>query len=140
MALLRATGLFSEQEIDVNGTMIRPIDFSSKLLFPMWKMKPGEVDFPILQVIVEGKKDGKSRRYIYDLFDKYDPATDTQSMARTTGYTATMAIRMLAADLYDRKGRSPPEFMGQDVACVAFMLKGLEERGVRYHLKMEEIE
>jgi lysine 6-dehydrogenase len=139
MAVLRATGLFSEQEIDVNGMKVRPIDFTAKLLFPMWELKPGEVDITVLQVIVEGEKDGKGLRYVYDLLDRYDPVTETHSMARTTGYAATMAIRVLAAGLYDRKGISPPEFVGKDEKCVAFMLKGLEERGLVFRRKIEEL-
>jgi len=118
---------------------IRPVDFTAKLLFPKWKLKPGEVDLTVMQVIVEGEKDGSSVRYVYDLLDRYDPVTDTHSMARTTGYTATVAIRLLAAGLYDRKGISPPEFIGRDEACVDFMLNGLEERGVVYRQSVEEI-
>jgi len=138
MAVLRATGMFGEQEIDVNGTKIRPIDLTAKLLFPMWELKPGEVDITVLQVIVEGEKDGRAVRYVYDMLDRYDPATGTHSMARTTGYAATMAIRMLAAKLYDRKGISPPEFVGKDEKCVAFMLKGLGERGLNYRQTVEK--
>ncbi len=139
MAVLRATGLFSEEEIDVNGTKIRPIDFTTKLLFPMWKLKPGEADITVMQVIIEGEKDGKGLRYVYDLLDRYDPVTATHSMARTTGYAATMAIRMLAAGLYDQTGISPPEFVGRDEKCVTFMLKGLEERGVVFQRRIEEL-
>jgi lysine 6-dehydrogenase len=139
MAVLRAIGLFSEQDIDVNGAKIRPIDFTARLLFPMWKLQPGEVDITVLQVIIEGEKDGKGLRYVYDMLDRYDPVTETHSMARTTGYTATMAIRMVAAGLYDQKGISPPEFVGKDEKCVAFMMKGLEERGLVFQRKIEEI-
>ena len=138
VAVLRATGMFGEQEIDVNGTKIRPIDLTAKLLFPMWKLKPGDVDITVLQVIVEGEKDGRGVRYIYDMLDRYDHVTGTHSMARTTGYSATMAIRMLAAGLYDRKGISPPEFVGRDERCVAFMLKGLKERGLNYRQTVEK--
>ena len=139
MAVFRATGLFSKDEIEINGVKIRPIDFTARLLFPKWKLKPGEVDLTVLQLIVEGEKDGEGVRYVYDLLDRYDPVTDTHSMARTTGYTATAALRMLAAGLYDQKGISPPEFVGRDEACVDFMLKGLEERGVVYNLRIEEL-
>jgi len=139
MAVLRATGLFSKQEIDFNGTKIRPLDFTAKLLFPMWKLKRGEVDITVLQVIIEGEKGGKTLRYVYDLLDRYDPDTETHSMARTTGYTATTAIRMLAAGLYERKGISPPEYVGRDKKCVAFMLKGLEERGLVFQRKIEKL-
>ncbi len=140
MALLRATGLFSEQPVEVNGTKIRPIDLTSKLLFPMWKLKPGEVDITVLQVIVEGEKDGLGQRHVYDLLDRYDPVTDTHSMARSTGYTATMVVRLFAAGLYHRKGISPPEFLGRDERCVEFLLEGLAERGLVYRRSIEEMQ
>ena len=44
-------------------------------------------------------------------------------MARTTGYTCTAAVRMVAAGLYDRKGISPPEFVGRDAQAYAFILR-----------------
>jgi saccharopine dehydrogenase-like NADP-dependent oxidoreductase len=139
MAVLRATGLFGGQEIDVDGAKIRPIDFTAKLLFPMWELKQGEADITVFQVTVEGEKDGKGLRYVYDLLDRHDPVTETHSMARTTGYAATMAIRMLAEGLYDQKGISPPEFVGKNEKCVAFMLKGLEERGMVFQRKIEDL-
>jgi len=133
MALLRETGLFSYDPVEINGQKIRPIDMTAKLLFPLWKLKPGEVDITVMKVIVKGKKGDKTLRYTWDLFDKYDPATGIHSMARTTGYTATVAVRMIADGLYTRKGVSVPEFIGKDPACVKYMLEGLKERGVIYN-------
>ncbi len=137
MAVLRETGFFSQEPIEINGTKIRPLDFTAKILFPKWELKEREVDITVLQVIIEGKKDGKGKRYIYDLFDKYDPSTNTTSMARTTGYTATVAVRMLSDGLYGRMGISPPEFVGEQSECVDYMLQGLKERGVIYNETIE---
>lgn len=132
MLLLRETGFFSQEEIEVKGVMIKPMDVTARLLFPQWKLKDGEVDITVMRVMVEGKKDGKKVTYTWDLFDKYDPGTKVHSMARTTGYSATMALRMIAAGLYRRKGLSVPEYIGKDPACVKYMLNGLKERGVIY--------
>jgi lysine 6-dehydrogenase len=130
MALLRAAGFFGEDAIEINGHAIRPVDFTAKLLFPQWQMDEGEVDITVLQIIVEGEKNGSSRRYVYNLLDRYDAPSKIHSMARTTGYTCTVAARMLAQGLYQRKGISPPEFVGRRPECVDFMLKGLAERGI----------
>ena len=132
MAVLRETGFFDKKEIEINGKKIRPLDFTAKLLFPKWKLEEGDEDITVMQVIVEGEKDGKKVSYTYDLFDQYNPDTKTHSMARTTGYTATMAVRMINKGLYNRKGVSAPEFIGKYPECVEFILKGLEERGVVY--------
>jgi lysine 6-dehydrogenase len=139
MAVFRESGFFSEEEIEINGTKIKPVDFTAKLLFPMWEMKEGDIDVTVLQLIIEGKKAGKSVRYTYDLYDRLDEATNTNSMARTTGYTATVAARMLAAGLFSDKGISPPEFIGKYPECVDFMVKGLEARGIVYEETVETI-
>lgn len=139
MAMLRETGFFSQQEIEVNGTKIRPIDFTSKILFPKWKLEEGEIDLTVLRVIIEGKKEGKKLRYTYELFDRYDEATQTHSMARTTGYTATVATKMIVNGLYNKTGISAPEFIGKQPECVEFMLNGLREKGVIYKRIVETI-
>ena len=132
MRVLRETGFFSQEEIEVRGTRIKPMDLTAKLLFPKWKLEEGEVDITIMQVMAEGLKDGQKVRYTWDLYDKYDPASGVHSMARTTGYSATVALRMISSGLYTRKGISVPEFIGRQPECVAYMLQGLKDRGVIY--------
>ena len=132
MRILRETGFFSTDEIAMNGFSIRPIDFTAKILFPKWKLNPGEIDFTLMQVIVEGKKEGRRLRFTYDLFDTHDPVSGIHSMARTTGYTATVALRMIADGLYTHKGVSVPELIGKQPECVKYLLNGLNERGVVY--------
>ena len=56
------------------------------------------------------------------------------SMARTTGYTATLALRMIADGLYDHKGISPPEYMGKHPACIDYLQRGLQTRGVHWRV------
>ena len=98
----------------------------------MWKLQPGEADVTVMRVIVEGTKLGKKTRWTYDLFDSYDHETGVHSMARTTGYTATAAVRLLARGLFTDKGVFPPELVGLRRPCVEFLRKELEERGVVY--------
>lgn len=132
MAVLRDTGFFSKEPITINGVSVTPLEFTSKLLFPKWKLEEGEEDITVMQVITEGLKDGKRLRYTWNLYDRYDPVSGIHSMARTTGYTATMAVRMLANGLYSRPGVSAPEFLGKDPKIVSFLLEGLRRRGVIY--------
>ncbi len=140
MAILRETGFFEKEPIEINGVKISPMEFTSKILFPKWKLEEHEEDITVMRVIIEGVKDGEKQRYTYDLFDCYDPETGIHSMARTTGYTATMALRMLASGMYTRKGLSAPEFIGKDEKCVDFILSGLAQRGVIYRKTLEAIE
>lgn len=140
MAVFRETGFFSEEEIDIGGSKIRPIDFTARLLFPKWKMEEGEADITVMQVAVEGKRGGKGERHVYDLLDRYDESTRTRSMARTTGYTATVVLRMLSEGLYSETGITVPEYIGRHARCVDFILRGLKERGIAYDHRVEAID
>ena len=138
MAVLRELGFFSkEKSIKINGQETSPLEMTAQVLFPNWKLNPKEVDITIFKSIVEGIKDGKKIRYTIDMFDKYDPDTDVISMARTTGYTATIAIRMIADGVYNHKGISPPEYMGKYPECIDYMQKGLKERNVNWETTEE---
>ncbi len=138
MMVLRELGFFSKEPIiEVNGKKTSPLEFTSQVLFPNWKLKKGEVDITIFQSIIEGEKDGQKVRYTIDMFDKYDPELDVTSMARTTGYTATLALRMIAEGLYSHKGISPPEYMGKKQRCIDYLQKGLRERGVKWEISRE---
>jgi lysine 6-dehydrogenase len=138
MRVLRETGFFSTDPVDVGGgVQVRPLDLTTRLLFPMWKLEPGEADVTVLKVIVEGVKTKKRTRLTYDLFDTYDVATGIHSMARTTGYTATAAVRMLGKKLFTKKGVFPPELVGFERPCVEFLLGELRTRGVIYKETIE---
>ena len=139
MAVLRATGFFGTEPIDVGGAKVRPVDVTAKLLFPMWKLQPGEADITVMRVIVEGTKNGKRTRWTYDLFDTFDAETGVHSMARTTGYTATAAVRMLGKGMFTDKGVFPPELIGLRRPCVDFLLKELKDRNVTYVEKVETL-
>jgi lysine 6-dehydrogenase len=132
IAMLRESGFFGQEEIEVNGARVRPLDVTSRLLFPLWKLGEGEADLTVMRVTVAGRKGGQPARLEWNLIDRYDPITRVHSMARTTGYTATAALRLLARGLFRQPGIVTPEQIGQNEAAVGFMLKELAARGVNY--------
>ena len=132
MKVMRETGFFSKEFIDVKGQHIRPIDLTSKLLFPKWKLGDEEHEFTVMRVIVGGIEQGERVTYTYDLLDRYDPTTKTSSMARTTGYTCTAAARLILNGDYTRKGISTPEFLGEEEAHFKSILNHLESRAIHY--------
>jgi saccharopine dehydrogenase-like NADP-dependent oxidoreductase len=131
IAVLRDSGFFDREEVEVDGSCVRPLDFTSRLLAEKWKLEEGDADLTVMRVLVEGWQGGVHVSYRYDLFDRHCEATGVSSMARTTGYTATMVVRLLAAGLFDRPGVFAPEQIGRSPACVEFVLRGLQARGVR---------
>ena len=132
LKVLRESGFFSYKEIEVNGTKIRPIDLTSKLLFPKWKMKEGDEDYTVMRIKINGIEDGQKVCYTYNLLDSF--TDNTISMARTTGFTCTAVVNLVLEKKYNRIGISPPEFLGTHYDEVNEYLKA---RDVIYKMKKE---
>jgi saccharopine dehydrogenase-like NADP-dependent oxidoreductase len=130
MRVLRETGFFSKKPLPLGQGSVVPLDLATALLFPLWQMHEGDEDFTVMRVTVEGEKGGQRMRKELNLLDRYDRATRTTSMARTTGYTCTAAVRLLAKGGFSRKGISPPEFVGQEPGAWDFIREELAKRGV----------
>ena len=139
MRVLRDTGFFGLEPVTIRGMQIRPLDFTAALLFPKWKLQDGEEDVTVMRVVVEGMKDDVFTRYTYDLLDRYDMNTQTTSMARTTGYTCSVAARLVAAGVFKRKGISPPEYIGAQADAFSALIDGLEMRKVCFRKTVETV-
>lgn len=129
---LKGAGFFETEETEMNGVKMSPLNFTSKILFKDWKLNPADEELTIMRVIVEGEKDGKSQRVEYNMIDYYDNATQTSSMSRTTGYTCTAAVHLIAKNMFTEKGVFPPELVGKYENCFEFVLEYLRERGVMW--------
>ena len=132
---LRELGYFSEDEVEVNGRSIRPLDLTAALLFPQFKLDEGEREFTVMRVTIDGKEKGEVTTYEYNLYDEYDPVTDTNSMARTTGYTCTGVANLILKKMLKEKGVIPPEAVGVKEENFRYLLTHLDDRGVKYRLK-----
>jgi saccharopine dehydrogenase-like NADP-dependent oxidoreductase len=135
LRVLRETGFFSHEEIEVKGVKIKPVDVTAKLLFPKWKLKPGEEEFTVMRIRMEGTEDGKPKKYEYNLLDRTEKSSGTLSMARTTGYTCTAVSNLVLNGQFNRKGICPPEYVGESEADYDFVVKYLADRGVLYKKK-----
>ncbi len=131
MQLLRDAGFFSKQPVVIDGKKITPLDFTTGLLFPLWKLEKGEKEFTVMRMEVEGKENGKSVKYQYELYDEFDVKTGISSMSRTTGYTCTAAARLVLEGDYTQQGISPPEYLGAREACFEYVMDYLKERNIK---------
>lgn len=134
LRVLRESGFFSYEEMEVKGQKIRPIDLTAKLLFPKWKLKPGEEEFTVMRIRISGEEKGLRKSYQYNLLDRTDKTTGTLSMARTTGYTCTAAANLVADGKFNRKGICPPEYLGEEENHFNFIQQYLKERNVNYQV------
>ena len=141
MEALRQVGLFDKEPIEVEGVKISPLAFMSALMFPHWTFEEGEEEFTVMRVVIEGRlADGEHERVTYDLLDRYDKERGVTSMARTTGYTCTAGVHLLADEMFTRKGICPPEFVGEDPLCTEFVLAHLANRGVEFKTTVEPVD
>ena len=131
--VLKETGFFDTEKIEINGTRISPIDLTNKILFKEWKLGNNEEEITVMKITIKGSDEkGKKIEIIYNLHDEFDTKTQTSSMARTTGYTATAAVNLILEDLFNEKGVFPPELVGKHKLCYNYVLNYLEERNIIY--------
>ncbi len=131
--VLKETGFFDTEKIEINGTKISPIDLTNKILFKEWKLGNNEEEITVMKITIKGSDEkGKKIEIIYNLHDEFDAKTQTSSMARTTGYTATAAVNLILEDLFNEKGVFPPELVGKHKLCYNYVLNYLEERNIIY--------
>ncbi len=131
--VLKETGFFDTEKIEINGTKISPIDLTNKILFKEWKLGNNEEEITVMKITIKGSDEkGKKIEIIYNLHDEFDTKTQTSSMARTTGYTATAAVNLILEDLFNEKGVFPPELVGKHKLCYNYVLNYLEERNIIY--------
>ena len=95
-------------------------------LFKIWELLPNELEFTVLEVIIETNKNTHN----YFLFDETNLKENTSSMARTTGYTASATIDILAQNIFVKKGVFPPEIVGSKSKVVDYLVNHLRERDI----------
>lgn len=131
--VLKESGFFSTDKVNIDGNVVSPLEFTSRILFNEWKLGEEEEEITVMRITLQGENEkGQTEKVVYNLHDEYDHDTKTSSMARTTGYTATAAANLFLEGLFEEKGVFPPELVGKHEVCFNFFLKYLEERGIMY--------
>ena len=131
--VLKESGFFARDPIDINGTPVTPLEFTSRILFDEWKLGETEEEITVFRVTLKGENaSGQAEKVVYDMYDEYNSDTGTSSMARTTGYTAAAAANLFLDGLFAEKGVFPPELVGRHKGCFDYFLKYLADRGIHY--------
>jgi saccharopine dehydrogenase-like NADP-dependent oxidoreductase len=131
MRVLKDSGFFSLDPIEVAGQKVRPRDVTAALLFPKWTFEEGEADLTVMRVRVVGRENGERLAHAWDLVDRFHEETGLRSMSRTTGYVATSVARLLARGGFRKPGVHAPETLGAVPGLLDGVLADLGARGVR---------
>jgi len=123
-------GLFSDKEIDVNGTKIIPRRVLQALLEPQIRLQ-GEKDVAILRVRCVGEKNNRPAEAVLDIVDFYDERTGFTAMERTTGWHASIVAIMMA------RGETPRGAKPLEVAIPASVfVREMKRRGINLSEKV----
>ena len=132
---LQRSGFFNSNSIVCKGMDISPLEYTSAILFNEWKLQPGEEEFTVMKIVVQGEQESKRKTIEYSLLDYYDAQSQTTSMARSTGYTCTAAVHLIAQKLFTATGVFPPEKIGSNKVCFNHIIQYLKERKVNWEKK-----
>lgn len=128
--LLRDAGFLSQHRVNTACGEISPLEFTTEILKKQWYLHPDEKEFTIMKITFDLEDAEGKRTLVYSLYDEYDTVTNTSSMARTTGYTCTAAVRMILGGVFKEKGLLPPEKIGTQQLHLDFLLTQLADRGI----------
>ena len=130
MRVLKDSGFFSLDPIEVAGQKVRPRDVTAALLFPKWTFEEGEADLTVMRVRLEGREGGTRVAHAWDFVDRFHEGTGLRSMSRSTGYVASSVARLVARGGFRRAGVHPPETLGAVPGLLDGVLSDLTARGV----------
>ncbi len=133
--LLSDSGFLNKAIIKFNSEKINPFYYTACILSKLWELSSDDKDITILRVELSGKNDNSIFVLRYDVYDEYNELTKTHSMARTTGYVATMCARMLAEGIFSGSGIFPLELLGKNKSLTKFIKNGLKQRGISINEK-----
>lgn len=122
------SGFLETSPVKVGEQEVVPLDFLIKLLKP--KLQLGSKgDLLVMRIIVNGYKDNQPHVHQFELIDEYDQNTNYSAMARTTGFPAVCAARMLTNQKITSKGVLFPEqiFIG---TLYSDLISNLSELGI----------
>jgi len=125
---LKQSGLLETTPIEIDGCKISPLEVTCRALFKEWELKAGDQDLTVMRIEAKNITEGVR----FDLLDYYDPETDIHSMARTTGFTATIMTLALLNGMITQTGIIPLELLGSNHQLVNFVFEEFKKRGVHY--------
>jgi saccharopine dehydrogenase-like NADP-dependent oxidoreductase len=133
--LLKELGLFDEEPV-LQG--VSPRSLTAKLLEQKLGM-PEVKDLLALKIEVNGVRKGSGTRYNCYLLDYYDVNKKVTAMGRTTAYTASAVVQLLAKGDIKEKGVVPPERLGMNKKIFNRIMAELGKDGIKVGEKMSKL-
>jgi lysine 6-dehydrogenase len=107
--LLVELGLAAGEEIDLDGTRVRPRRLLAELLAR--HLPADEPDVVLVRLAFHGRAAGRDLRLRYDIIDRFDERTGLSAMMRTTAFPASIIAQMMARGETTAHGARPQEIV-----------------------------
>jgi lysine 6-dehydrogenase len=133
--VIRDLGLLGLEPIEVGGQSVVPRDVFIACAEPRLR-RPGARDLVALRVEVEGQRDGRGQRVVYDLIDYHDDAAGISAMERTTGFSLAITGLLQARRQFREPGVATPD---QAVPAQTY-IDELRARGIRIEHRIDALE
>ena len=106
---LRECGMLDLDPIIIGGSEITPRDFFLAVIEPKLKPDENDTDVCVMWNTVSGIKNGKEAAVNYYLWDEMDTENGISSMARVTGFAASIGALFIGRGRISKTGIVPPE-------------------------------
>ena len=118
--------LLDDDPLIINKVSIDRKEYLAKVIKPHIQLKPDERDLAIVRIEIEGIREGKKMKSIYQVLDKRDLETGFTGMNRTVGFTVSIGAQLIGKSIITKRGLLSP------VVDIPFELlkEELEKRGV----------
>ncbi|MDQ1593432.1 MAG: lysine 6-dehydrogenase [Pyrinomonadaceae bacterium] len=107
--LLVELGLAASEEIDLDGTRVRPRRLLGEMLTR--HLPADEPDVVLIRLAFRGRRNGRDARLRYDIIDRFDERTGLSAMMRTTAFPASIIAQMMARGETTERGARPQELV-----------------------------
>jgi lysine 6-dehydrogenase len=132
-AIMRAMlelGLMDSDPVDAGGVTIPPRDLLEMLIAE--NVPSGTDDIVLVRVTVEGKKDGRDARAVYEMIDYKDEKTGLTAMMRGTALPASIICLMMA------RGETSPGAIPQELSVDGGrLIEEMRARGMPIEVRFE---
>ncbi|HEX8459405.1 MAG TPA: saccharopine dehydrogenase C-terminal domain-containing protein [Pyrinomonadaceae bacterium] len=115
--LLIDLGLAASEEVELEGTRVRPRRLLGELLTR--HLPADEPDVVLVRLAFRGRLAGRESTLRYDIIDRFDSQTGLSAMMRTTAFPASIIAQMMARGETTEKGARPQELVIPPDAFVA---------------------
>ena len=88
-----------------------------------------------MRVIIEGVKNKKNIKYIFDLYDEFDEENMHSSMSRTTGFTCSAGVDLITKKYFKEHGVFPPEEVGKNDKSYEYVMNYLKYKNININKK-----